>query len=188
MTVSGSTPPAGDQLRAFREVLAASQSEFSKITDIGLDSVRAIEGGRRNLTDPLRLEIFRSTGGYWNKDAAEWFYRYGAKGPKPYERSDFEIYRQFYDTPSGDLETEYKVTVLMLQKLFNAIKGPAKYKLIDQIHEDFEGLVKRFKLPGDFFNGYWPTLIVDTDINSGEIISATRQYRREIKAKAWGNN
>jgi hypothetical protein len=174
-----------DQLRDLRRRLSntdkpASQSVFAKITGVSADMVRAIEIRRRNITPETRLEIFRTTGAYWDDKEGQWLFRYGPAGPKPFEYSDFEAYHKLYEDSPVNQEDDLKVMGFILQELFEAVKGPAHHHLVDEIHQALEQVQKKLNLPDDLLTKYWPTLIVDRDAFSGKLLNVSRQYRPEI--------
>lgn len=182
------SPAPANPLRLLRESLSAdgssapiSQTALSRITAIGLDSIRSIESRRRSLTPAIQQQILRACGARWDEAAGQWLFRHGPKGPKPFEYADYEAYRSFYEAPIKAPELDIGVITLMLQKLVGAVKNPARFhQLIDRIHESFEEWQKEFKLPPDFFSEYWPALVVQSDAGTGELISVSRQYPAKI--------
>src|SRR5258708_33154938 len=63
-------------LHALRTVLSESdpisKRLLSERTGIAPDTIRAIESGRRKLTETLLRKISLATGGTWNEELSEW--------------------------------------------------------------------------------------------------------------------
>ena len=94
MPASVNSPPE-NPLKKLRTIIGLPQQEFAELLGFGWDMIRAVEIGRRGLTEERLAQIRASIGAVWDPPSQEWHFDPGGFSGrrKPYAREHFETFR-----------------------------------------------------------------------------------------------
>lgn len=92
---SRSAPP----LKMLRDIIDLSQSEFARVTGLNINTIRALEIGRRakgQLSNEQETVIFMSIGASWDPEIRQWVFALGADFGRPiaYTREHYDDFRK----------------------------------------------------------------------------------------------
>jgi len=146
---------ARNPLRQLRELLSDEgadspirQRELSRLTDIPLPTIRAIEAGQRSLNADALKKIHLSTRAWWNEERRCWTLQGDAKGEYPFTFSWHKIFKHFYGRRPPNYQLRVAFMHERLNGLFEKVEESDWHLLAARINDCLEGCKEHFKLQG----------------------------------------
>ena len=87
--------PSENPLKKLRTIVGLPQQEFAELIGFAWDTIRAVEIGRRGLTEERLAQIQASVGAIWDPQTREWYFDPGGFSGRriKYAREHFETFR-----------------------------------------------------------------------------------------------
>jgi hypothetical protein len=113
------------------------QNEFAAKIDVSLDTIQAIETGRRGLTQGVLKKIVTALWAVWDPKGSRWMLQY-ASPPQEFTRELFGQYQSFIVKKAPIRESDPEVIKMRIDALFETVAADSWMKLYWRIQEALE--------------------------------------------------
>jgi len=115
-----------------------TQPAFAAKIDVSLQTVQAIETGRRSLSDAVLRRIRNAFWAVWDSEKKRWLLEY-SKPPREFTRELSEQYRSFIIENAPIPESDPEVVKMRIDALFEKVPADSWMKVYWRLQEVLEG-------------------------------------------------
>ena len=140
--------PSENPLKKLRTIVGLPQQEFAELIGFAWDTIRAVEIGRRGLTEERLAQIQASVGAIWDPHSQEWYFDPGGFSGRRirYAREHFETFRLELKREAKDRALLVYYLTLRFHDFCSSIPDAAFNGWFWRLEQEFEKWRNEFKL------------------------------------------